>query len=85
MGIQLTLDSGKDPSACGFTHTCQLGIGRVLLPHPISEISLDGLLLGRVTHQTPPVRMLWLTSSGNTVPASSLSPLQLILGFPCLH
>lgn len=53
MGHQLALDSGKDPSACGFTHTCQLGIGRVLLPHPISEISLDGHLLGRVTHQTP--------------------------------
>lgn len=89
-GIQLTLDSGKDPSACGFTHTCQLGIGRVLLPHPISEISLDGLLLGRLTHQTPPPHPTQFACCGWHLRAIQflllpLSPLQLILGFPCLH
>ncbi|GLD48545.1 glutamate receptor ionotropic, NMDA 3B, partial [Lates japonicus] len=52
------IDSGADVSLINEDLAQQLGIDQLPLSRPVSASVLDGHILGTVTHQTLPVRML---------------------------
>ncbi|TKS65681.1 Methyltransferase-like protein 22 [Collichthys lucidus] len=51
------IDSGSDVSLIDEDLAQQLGINRIPLPATVPVKALDGHLLGKVTHQTTPIRM----------------------------
>lgn len=78
------IDSGCDVSLLDKELARQLGISCVPLPEPVPATALDSHLLGTVTHQTVPVRMLLSGNQHETIQFHILqSPhLPLILGYP---
>lgn len=87
--ISVLIDSGADGSIMDAALALQLGLRPEELPSPISASALDGHVLGNVTSQTNPVRMLLSGGHSETIQFLLLStPAQpVILGFPwlCRH
>ena len=85
--LSLFIDSGSDVSLIDDDLAQQLNIDRVPLPQPAPASALDGHVLGTVTHQTRPVRMLLSGNHYETISFHILkSPhIPLILGYPWLR
>jgi len=81
------IDSDADDSFIDEDLVRQLGIQQVPLPCPVPVNALDGHLLGTVTHQTTPVRMLLSGNHHETIRFLILRSPQhpLILGHPWLR
>ena len=56
--LAIFIDSGADACIINEEVVLQLGLKRVLLPHPVPARALDGHILGTVMHQTSPVHLL---------------------------
>ncbi|KAJ3595040.1 hypothetical protein NHX12_004345 [Muraenolepis orangiensis] len=78
------IDSGADVNIIDKNLTLQMGIAHVPLPCPVPANALDGHLLGTISQQTTPVRMLISGNHHETLQFHILqSPqLPLILGYP---
>ena len=85
--LAVFIDSGSDINIIDEELTRQLNIQRVPLPHPSLACALDGHLVGTVTHQTTPLRLLLFGNHYETIQFHILkSPrLPFILGFPWLR
>ena len=85
--LAVFIDSGSDINIIDEELARQLNIQRVPLPHPSPACALNGQLVGTVTHQTTPLRLLLSGNHHETIQFHILkSPrLPFILGFPWLH
>uniref|UniRef100_A0A8C4DQ98 ribonuclease H n=1 Tax=Dicentrarchus labrax TaxID=13489 RepID=A0A8C4DQ98_DICLA len=85
--IAVLVDSGADESIMDQALALRLGLRPEKLSLPISASALDGHVLGRVTSQTNPVRMLLPGGHSETIQFLLLStPSQpVILGYPWLR
>ena len=84
--IAVLVNSGADESIMDQALALRLGLHSERLPLPILASALDGHVLGRVTSQTNPVRMLLPGGHSETIQFLLLStPSQpVILGYPWL-
>ena len=65
--LAVFIDSGSDINIIDEELARQLNIQQVPLPHPSPAYALDGHLVGTVTHQTAPLRLLLSGNHHETV------------------
>ena len=85
--LAVFIDSGSDINIIDEELARQLNIQWLPLPHPSPACALDGHLVGTLTHQTTPLRLLLSGNHHETIQFHILkSPrLPFILGFPWLR